>query len=63
MAPSKEIDKLHKLLPCANFKETSFLTDNLSKPDTAVVPTILINPASTMATDNQMLSQAKHARC
>ena len=34
--PLKEIDKLHKLLPRADFKETSFLTiNNLSKPDTA----------------------------
>ena len=29
----------------------------------AAVPNILINPTSTMTTDNQMLSQAKHTRC
>ena len=51
-APSKETDKLCKLLRCADIKETSSLTNNLSKPDTAVSPAILINPASTMATDN-----------
>ena len=51
-APSKEINKLHKLLHCADFKETNSLTNNLSKPDTAVSPTIVINPVSTMATDN-----------
>ena len=39
--PSKEIDKLHKLLPRANFKEISFFTNNLSKPDIAVVPAIV----------------------
>ena len=34
--PLKEIDKLHKLLSRADFKEISFLTiNNLSKPDTA----------------------------
>ena len=52
-APSKEIDKLHKLLPRTDFKETSFLTNNLSKPtDTAVTPAIVINPTSTMTTNN-----------
>ena len=51
-APSKEIDKLHKLLCRADFKETNSLTNNLSKLDTAVSPAIVINPASTMATDN-----------
>ena len=50
--PSKEINKLHKLLCRADFKETSSLTNNLSKPDTAVSPAIVINPASTMAMDN-----------
>ena len=51
-APSKEIDKLCKLLLRADFKETSFLTNNLSKPDIAVVPAIVINPTSTMTTNN-----------
>ena len=51
-AASKEIDKLRKLLPHANFKDTSFLTNNLSKPDIAVVPAIVLNPTSTMTTNN-----------
>ena len=51
-ASSKEIDKLRKLLCHADFKETSSLTNNLSKPDTAVSPAIVINSASTMAMDN-----------
>ena len=50
-APSKEIDKLSRLLSHADSKETSF-PNNLIKPDTAVVPAIVINPTSTMATDN-----------
>ena len=34
-APLKAIDKLRKLLPRVDLKETSFLTNNLSKPDIA----------------------------
>ena len=36
-APLKEIDKLHKLLSHADFKEIGFLTNNISKPVIAVV--------------------------
>jgi len=40
-APSKEINKLCKLLSLADFKETSFIADeNLNKPDITFVPTI-----------------------
>ena len=51
-APVKEIDKLCRLLPCGDSKEKNCPV-NLCKPNTAaVVPAIVINPTSAMASDN-----------
>ena len=59
-APVKEIDKLLRLLPPGDSKETNFPV-NLCKPNTAaVVPAVVINPTSAMATDNL---EAEHPRC
>ena len=51
-APVREIEKLRRLLSCGDSKETNFPV-NLCKPDTAaVVPAVVINPTSAVATDN-----------
>ena len=42
--PYKQTDKLRKLLPHTNFKETSFLSLIISKSNTDVVPAIVTNP-------------------
>jgi len=52
-ASSKKINKLHKLLSLADFKQTSFIADeNLNKPDITFVPTISINPIGTLGTSS-----------
>ena len=51
-APVKEINKVRRLPPRGDSKETNCPV-NLCKPDTAaVVPAVVINPTSAIATDN-----------
>ena len=51
-APVREIEKLRRLLPRGDSKETNCPV-NLCKPDTAaVVPGVVINPTSAMATNS-----------